>query len=131
MSIETVTFTKDGLLQKTPAHKYAEFKFQIFASHAFRHFRQIFEINTEMFLSSLCSEPMKELSAAGASGSLFYLSHDDNFILKTVQKKEASFLLKLYPGYYMNLKQNPLTLLPKVKITLIFQIIILLNMRFI
>ena len=51
--------------------------------------------------------------AAGASGSIFYVTRDDNFICKTVQHKEAEFLQKLLPGYYMNLKQNPRTLLPK------------------
>ena len=30
-----------------------------------------------------------------------------------VQHKEAEFLQKLLPGYYMNLMQNPRTLLPK------------------
>jgi len=56
---------------------------------------------------------MRELSNPGASGSIFYLSSDDEFILKTVQHKEAEFLQKLLPGYYMNLNQNPHTLLPK------------------
>jgi len=113
MSIETVSFTKDGLLQKTPAHNYSEFRFRIYASHAFRVFRRLFEIDTDFFLSSLCSEPMVELSAAGASGSIFYVTRDDNFICKTVQHKEAEFLQTLLPAYYMNLKQNPRTLLPK------------------
>lgn len=45
--------------------------------------------------------PLKELSNAGASGSIFYVSHDDQFIIKTVQSKEAEFLKKLLPGYYM------------------------------
>ncbi|NXC30569.1 PI51A kinase, partial [Campylorhamphus procurvoides] len=62
---------------------------------------------------SLCSEPLIELSNSGASGSLFYVSSDDEFIIKTVQHKEAEFLQKLLPGYYMNLNQNPRTLLPK------------------
>jgi len=62
---------------------------------------------------SLCAEPMRELGNPGASGSIFYLSNDDEFILKTVQHKEAEFLQKLLPGYYMNLNQNPHTLLPK------------------
>ena len=44
---------------------------------------------------------MRELSNPGASGSLFYLSADDEFIVKTVQKKEAKFLQKLLPGYYL------------------------------
>ena len=48
---------------------------------------------------------MRELSNPGASGSIFYLTYDDEFILKTVQHKEAEFLQKLLPGYYMNLNQ--------------------------
>lgn len=50
---------------------------------------------------SLCNEPLIELSNSGASGSLFYVSSDDEFIIKTVQHKEAEFLQKLLPGYYM------------------------------
>lgn len=61
----------------------------------------------------MCSVPLRELSNPGASGSIFYLSHDDEFIMKTVLHKECEFLQKLLPGYYMNLNQNPRTLLPK------------------
>lgn len=50
---------------------------------------------------SLCDEPMNELSNPGASGSIFYITCDDEFIIKTVQHKEAEFLQKLLPGYYM------------------------------
>ncbi len=50
---------------------------------------------------SICTEPLKELSNAGASGSIFYVSMDDQFIIKTLQHKEADFLQKLLPGYYM------------------------------
>lgn len=50
---------------------------------------------------SLCNEGLIELSNSGASGSLFYLSSDDEFIIKTVQHKEAEFLQKLLPGYFM------------------------------
>ena len=70
MSIDTVHFTKDGLLQKTPAHNYSEFRFRTYAALAFRRFRELFKIETDMYLASLCSEPMIELSNAGASGSL-------------------------------------------------------------
>lgn len=61
----------------------------------------------------MCSESMIELSNPGASGSIFYLTADDEFIVKTVMHKECEFLQKLLPGYYMNLNQNPRTLLPK------------------
>ncbi len=50
---------------------------------------------------ALCDRPLREISNPGASGSLFYLSADDALILKTVQKKEAHFLQKLLPGYYL------------------------------
>lgn len=61
----------------------------------------------------MCASPLRELSNPGASGSIFYLTDDDEFIIKTVQHKEGEFLQKILPGYYMNLNQNPCTLLPK------------------
>ncbi|XP_075748055.1 phosphatidylinositol 4-phosphate 5-kinase type-1 sktl [Rhipicephalus microplus] len=62
---------------------------------------------------ALCHEPLRELSNPGASGSAFYLTSNDEFIIKTVQHKEAEFLQNLLAGYYMNLNHNPRTLLPK------------------
>lgn len=50
---------------------------------------------------SMCNEPLIELSNPGASGSIFYMTGDDEFIIKTIQHKEAEFLQKLLPGYYM------------------------------
>ncbi|CAJ0572419.1 unnamed protein product, partial [Mesorhabditis spiculigera] len=110
--IETVSFPSTGSTI-TPTHNYGDFRFKTYAPIAFRYFRKIFHIHTEDFLSSLCTRPLKELSNAGASGSIFYVSHDDQFIIKTVQHKEAEFLQKLLPGYYLNINQNPRTLLPK------------------
>eukprot|EP00053_Salpingoeca_punica_P018183 m.177307 g.177307 ORF g.177307 m.177307 type:complete len:784 (+) comp17378_c0_seq1:143-2494(+) len=97
----------------TPPHHYEDFKFFSYAPVAFRHFRKNFGIDTADFLLSLCDKPLRELSNPGASGSVFYLSHDDMFIIKTVQKGEHAFLRKLLPGYYMNMSQNSRTLLPK------------------
>uniref|UniRef100_A0A158QBT2 PIPK domain-containing protein n=1 Tax=Hymenolepis diminuta TaxID=6216 RepID=A0A158QBT2_HYMDI len=65
------------------------------------------------YLHSLCSQELRELSNPGASGSIFYITADDEFIIKTVQHKEANFLQKLLPEYYMNLVQHTRTLLPK------------------
>lgn len=114
MMVETVPFPKTGS-QTTPAHKYNEFKFKTYAPIAFRHFRALFGIKTDDYLLSVGStqNQLRELTNPGASGSVFYLTHDDQFIIKTVQPKEAEFLLKLLPQYYMNLRQNPRTLLPK------------------
>uniref|UniRef100_A0ACB8GEE7 Phosphatidylinositol 4-phosphate 5-kinase type-1 gamma n=1 Tax=Sphaerodactylus townsendi TaxID=933632 RepID=A0ACB8GEE7_9SAUR len=97
----------------TPAHHYPDFRFKTYAPVAFRYFRELFGIRPDDYLYSLCNEPLIELSNPGASGSLFYVTSDDEFIIKTVMHKEAEFLQKLLPGYYMNLNQNPRTLLPK------------------
>ncbi|XP_046683177.1 phosphatidylinositol 4-phosphate 5-kinase type-1 alpha-like isoform X10 [Homalodisca vitripennis] len=112
MTVETTTFAADGT-NLTPAHHYSEFVFKTYAPIAFRYFRDLFGIQPDDFLISFCSAPLRELSNPGASGSIFYLTEDDEFIIKTVQHKEGEFLQKLLPGYYMNLNQNPRTLLPK------------------
>lgn len=49
----------------------------------------------------MCHAALRELSNPGASGSIFYLTSDDEFIIKTVQHKEGEFLQTLLPGYYM------------------------------
>jgi len=110
--VETTTFPSQGS-NITPAHPYSDFKFKTYSPLAFRYFRDLFGIQPEDFLLSVVNDPMIELSNPGASGSVFYLTLDDEFIIKTVQHKEAEFLQKLLPGYYMNLNQNPRTLLPK------------------
>nr|CAD7257838.1 unnamed protein product [Timema shepardi] len=112
MTVETTNFPSEGS-NHTPAHHYSEFRFRTYAPIAFRYFRDLFGIQPDDFLISMCSSPLIELSNPGASGSIFYLTEDDEFIIKTVQHKEGEFLQKLLPGYYMNLNQNPRTLLPK------------------
>ncbi|XP_041429774.1 phosphatidylinositol 4-phosphate 5-kinase type-1 alpha isoform X2 [Xenopus laevis] len=110
--VESIFFPGEGS-NLTPAHHYNDFRFKTYAPVAFRYFRELFGIRPDDYLYSLCNEPLIELSNPGASGSVFYVSGDDEFIIKTVQHKEAEFLQKLLPGYYMNLNQNPRTLLPK------------------
>uniref|UniRef100_UPI00398E85E1 phosphatidylinositol 4-phosphate 5-kinase type-1 gamma-like isoform X1 n=2 Tax=Pristiophorus japonicus TaxID=55135 RepID=UPI00398E85E1 len=110
--VESIFFPSEGS-NLTPAHHFPDFRFKTYAPVAFRYFRELFGIRPDDYLYSLCNEPLIELSNPGASGSLFYVTSDDEFIIKTVINKEAEFLQKLLPGYYMNLNQNPRTLLPK------------------
>ncbi|XP_054461664.1 phosphatidylinositol 4-phosphate 5-kinase type-1 alpha-like [Anoplopoma fimbria] len=110
--VESIFFPSEGS-NLTPAHHYGDFRFKTYAPMAFRYFREMFGIRPDDYMYSLCNEPMIELSNSGASGSLFYVSSDDEYIIKTVQHKEAEFLQKLLPGYFMNLNQNKRTLLPK------------------
>jgi len=111
-ALDTSQFPSKGGHQ-TPAHSFPDFTFRTYASVAFRYFRDLFGIPPAKFMISLCDESLRELGNPGASGSIFYLTTDDEFILKTVSLKEAEFLQKILPGYYMNLHQNPRTLLPK------------------
>ncbi|XP_019957512.2 phosphatidylinositol 4-phosphate 5-kinase type-1 alpha-like isoform X1 [Paralichthys olivaceus] len=110
--VESIFFPSEGS-NITPAHHYGDFRFKTYAPIAFRYFREMFGIRPDDYMYSLCNEPLIELSNSGASGSLFYVSSDDEYIIKTVQHKEAEFLQKLLPGYFMNLNQNKRTLLPK------------------
>ncbi|XP_068609351.1 phosphatidylinositol-4-phosphate 5-kinase, type I, beta a [Brachionichthys hirsutus] len=110
--VESVYLPREGS-SLTPAHHFPDFRLKTYAPLAFRYFRELFGIKPDDYLYSMCNEPLIELSNPGASSSWFYVTSDDEFIIKTVQHKEAEFLQKLLPGYYMNLNQNPRTLLPK------------------
>lgn len=106
MTLETSTIPSKGPYNSS-------FKFKNYAPVAFRHFGDLFGIKMENYLHSMCSSPLRELPSPGGSNSAFYLTYDDAFIVKTISKTEGEFLLKLLPGYYLNLTQNPRTLLPK------------------
>lgn len=113
--VDRLRFPEEGT-NMLPPHKYGDFDFKMYASHAFRYFRRLFGIKENDFLASIGEPkdtPLISMSNPGASGSLFWRTSDDNFIIKTVQKDEATFLRKLLPAYYMNCNQNPRTLLPK------------------
>ncbi|BAT96150.1 hypothetical protein VIGAN_08303900 [Vigna angularis var. angularis] len=52
---------------------------------------------------SICgNEALRELSSPGKSGSFFYLTNDDRYMIKTMKKAEAkvSALLRMLPAYY-------------------------------
>ncbi|XP_033947216.2 LOW QUALITY PROTEIN: phosphatidylinositol 4-phosphate 5-kinase type-1 beta-like [Pseudochaenichthys georgianus] len=111
--VESVLFLPSEGSNLTPAHHYTDFRFKTLRPAGFPLLQDLFGIKPDDYLYSLVNEPLIELTNPGASGSLFYLTSDDEFIIKTVQHKEAKFLQRLLPGYYMNLNQNPRTLLPK------------------
>ena len=111
-SIETTSFPNEGS-EKTGPHNLSSFTCKSYAIEAFHHLRKQFGIDQEEFIESICLQPLKSLTNPGSSGSLLFISEDDNYILKTVSDKEARFLQQLLPGYWMNIHQNSKTLLPK------------------
>ena len=56
---------------------------------------------------------LRELPSSGKSGSVFFLSDDDRFMIKTVRSEEMKLLLELIPAYYEHCKNNPDTLLTR------------------
>ncbi|KAE8725039.1 Phosphatidylinositol 4-phosphate 5-kinase 3 [Hibiscus syriacus] len=48
------------------------------------------------------SMEFRELSSPGKSGSFFYLTQDDRFMIKTVKKSEVKVLVRMLPSYYQH-----------------------------
>lgn len=61
----------------------------------FRHLRELFKIDAADYMLSICgNDALRELSSPGKSGSVFYLSHDDRFMIKTMRKSEVKVQFK-------------------------------------
>ena len=60
----------------------------------FRNLREMFKIDAADYMMSICGgDGLKELSSPGKSGSIFYLSQDERFVIKTLRKHELKVLL--------------------------------------
>lgn len=53
----------------------------------------MFKIDAADYMMSICGgDSLKELSSPGKSGSIFYLSQDERFVIKTLKKTEVKVL---------------------------------------
>ncbi|CAF0920939.1 unnamed protein product [Brachionus calyciflorus] len=115
--VDVIQFPRAGS-QSTPPHEFSDFKLKVYASYGFRYLRRKFNVNEVDFLHALGETELKEVSNPGASGSVFYKTSNDKYILKTVQYQECEFLKTLLAGYALNLLQNLInqkfTLLPTI-----------------
>ena len=96
-----------------------------YAGIIFNNIRKILGIEKESYISSISPQDFitelmissqaifEELISTGKSGSLLYYTRDGKFIVKTIRKNEYKFLKKILPNYYIYLKKNPNSLLPK------------------
>lgn len=100
--------------------------------------RSLFKVDTADYMLSICgNDALRELSSPGKSGSFFYLTNDDRYMIKTVKKAEVkvSFLividfsqfksvvyelivvmqvlLKMLPAYYNHVRSYENTLVTK------------------
>lgn len=50
----------------------------------------MFKIDAADYMMSICgNDALRELSSPGKSGSVFFLSQDDHFMIKTLRKSEV------------------------------------------
>ncbi|KAL8135916.1 hypothetical protein AgCh_010510 [Apium graveolens] len=84
-----MTFPKEGS-QLTPSHQSEDFKWKDYCPMVFR-----------------------ELSSPGKSGSVFFLSQDDRFMIKTLRKSEVKVLLRMLPDYHKHVRAYDNTLITK------------------
>ncbi|CAJ2671651.1 unnamed protein product [Trifolium pratense] len=98
----------------TPPHPSCDFKWKDYCPVVFRTLRKLFNVDPADYMLSICgSEALRELSSPGKSGSFFYLTNDDRYMIKTMKKAEVKVLIKMLPAYYNHFKENQNTLLTK------------------
>ncbi|XP_020223164.1 phosphatidylinositol 4-phosphate 5-kinase 4 isoform X2 [Cajanus cajan] len=85
----------------TPPHPSCEFKWKDYCPVVFRTLRKLFKVDPADYMISICgNDALRELSSPGKSGSFFYLTNDDRYMIKTMKKAEAKALLRMLPAYY-------------------------------
>ncbi|XP_019432404.1 PREDICTED: phosphatidylinositol 4-phosphate 5-kinase 2-like isoform X1 [Lupinus angustifolius] len=89
--------------KSTPPHHSVDFRWKDYCPMVFRHLRELFAIDpSDYILAISASGSLREMSSPGKSGSLFYLTQDDRFIIKTVKKSEVKVLIRMLPSYYQH-----------------------------
>jgi hypothetical protein len=62
--------------------------------HCSRTLRKLFNVDPADYMISLCGDDaLRELSSPGKSGSFFYLTNDDKYMIKTMKKSEVKVCL--------------------------------------
>lgn len=87
----------------TPPHQSVEFRWKDYCPMVFRHLRELFQVDPADYMLAICgNDALRELSSPGKSGSFFYLTQDDRFMIKTVKKSEVKVLIRMLPSYYQH-----------------------------
>ncbi|GFQ00890.1 phosphatidylinositol 4-phosphate 5-kinase 9 [Phtheirospermum japonicum] len=108
-----MTFPKEGS-QLTPPHQSDDFKWKDYCPMVFRNLREMFEIDAADYMMSICgNDTLRELSSPGKSGSVFFLSQDDRFMIKTLRKSEVKVLMQMLPNYHLHVRRYDNTLITK------------------
>ncbi|CCW66484.1 unnamed protein product [Phytomonas sp. Hart1] len=88
-----------------------DFKFVDYSPMCYRHIREFFNINSEKFCNVLCNSRWHSIPTPGKSAAqLFFCGRD--WVIKTMTRRESSFLRNILHRYYYHVRDNPFTLLP-------------------
>ncbi|KAJ4972030.1 hypothetical protein NE237_005129 [Protea cynaroides] len=108
-----MNFPREGS-QLTPSHRSEDFKWKDYCPMVFRNLREMFKIDAADYMMSICgNDALRELSSPGKSGSVFFLSQDDRFMIKTLRKSEVKVLLRMLPNYHHHVRTYENTLITK------------------
>ncbi|OAY72854.1 Phosphatidylinositol 4-phosphate 5-kinase 4 [Ananas comosus] len=106
-------FPPEGTKQ-TPPHQSCDFRWKDYCPLVFRTLRKLFQVDPGDYMISICgNDALRELSSPGKSGSFFYLTNDDRYMIKTVKKSEVKVLLRMLPAYYNHVRAFENTLVTK------------------
>ncbi|XP_034910743.1 phosphatidylinositol 4-phosphate 5-kinase 7 [Populus alba] len=101
--------------QFTPPHYSIDFYWKDYCPMVFRNLREMFKLDAAEYMMSICGDDgLTELPSSGKSGSIFFLSHDDRFVIKTLKKFELKTVLKMLPKYYIHVGKHENTLITKI-----------------
>ncbi|XP_052305335.1 phosphatidylinositol 4-phosphate 5-kinase 1 isoform X2 [Populus trichocarpa] len=80
--------------KSTPPHQSVDFRWKDYCPMVFRHLRELFAIDPVNYMLAICgSDALREFSSPGKSGSFFYLTQDDRFMIKTVGGQKTRFVV--------------------------------------
>ncbi|KAG8363712.1 hypothetical protein BUALT_Bualt19G0050900 [Buddleja alternifolia] len=98
----------------TPPHQSCEFKWKDYCPLVFRTLRKLFKVDPADYMMSICgNDALRELSSPGKSGSFFYLTNDDKYMIKTMKKSEVKVLKRMLQAYYNHVRAFENTLVTK------------------
>ncbi|KAK7275690.1 hypothetical protein RIF29_16812 [Crotalaria pallida] len=98
----------------TPPHQSVDFRWKDYCPVVFRHLRKLFQVDPADYMLAICgNDALRELSSPGKSGSIFYLTQDDRFMIKTVKKSEVKVLIRMLRSYYQHVSRYENSLVTK------------------
>ncbi|XP_022980942.1 phosphatidylinositol 4-phosphate 5-kinase 1-like [Cucurbita maxima] len=98
----------------TPPHTSVEFRWKDYCPVVFRCLRELFQVDPADYMLAICgNDALREFSSPGKSGSFFYLTQDDRFMIKTVKKSEVKVLIRMLASYYQHVSRYEDSLVTK------------------